>query len=85
MINLYEPERTARVSIFRQNKASCGLPLFSPERYEPEKAQELMEQLSEWEQTCCKDPLWIEEGWAEITNGLHERLMKNEIRTAQDL
>lgn len=48
---------------------------------EPEKAQELMEQLSEWEQTCCKDPLWIEEGWAEITNGLHERLMKNEIRT----
>lgn len=52
---------------------------------EPEKAQELMEQLSEWEQTCCKDPLWIEEGWAEITNGLHERLMKNEIRTAQDL
>lgn len=53
--------------------------------FEPEKAQELMEQLSEWEQTCCKDPLWIEEGWAEITNGLHERLMKNEIRTAQDL
>ena len=52
---------------------------------EPEKARELMEQLSEWEQACCKDPLWIEEGWAEITNGLHERLMKNEIRTAQDL
>lgn len=44
-----------------------------------------MEQLSEWEQACCKDPLWIEEGWAEITNGLHERLMKNKIRTAQDL
>ena len=52
---------------------------------EPEKARELMEQLSEWEQACCKDPLWIEEGWPEITNGLHERLMKNEIRTAQDL
>ena len=52
---------------------------------EPEKARELMEQLSEWEQACCKDPLWIEDGWAEITNGLHERLMKNEIRTAQDL
>jgi len=52
---------------------------------EPEKARELMEQLSEWEQACCKDPLWIEEGWAEITNGLHERLMKNKIRTAQDL
>ena len=32
------------------------------------------------EQACCKDPLWIEEGWAEITNGLHERLMKNKIR-----
>ena len=52
---------------------------------EPEKARALMEPVSEGAQACCKDPLWIEEGWAEITNGLHERLMKNEIRTAQDL
>ncbi|MCD7850652.1 MAG: hypothetical protein LUH63_13515 [Parabacteroides sp.] len=52
---------------------------------EPEKAQELMKQLSEWERTCCKDPLWIEEGWGDITNGYHQRLMRNEIRTARDI
>lgn len=52
---------------------------------EPEKAQELILQLAEWERTCCQDPLWIEEGWADITNGYHRRLMENEIRTAQDL
>ena len=52
---------------------------------EPEKAQELMDRLGEWERTCCKDPLWIEEGWADITNGYHQRLMRNEIRTSEDL
>ena len=48
---------------------------------EPEKAQELLGLLERWEQDCCQEPLWIEEGWAEITNGIHERLMKNEIKT----
>ena len=49
---------------------------------EPKKACELMDLLDDWERNCCREPLWIEEGWAEITNGIHERLMKNEIQTA---
>lgn len=52
---------------------------------EPEKAQELMKQLNQWEQTCCKEPLWIETGWSDITNSYHSRLMKNQIRTAEDI
>ena len=51
----------------------------------PEVQKELAYKLSEWEKNDCIEPLWIEEGWAEITNGYHERLMHNEIKTAEDL
>lgn len=52
---------------------------------EPQKAQELMEQLNNWEQSCCKEPLWIESGWSDITNNYHRLLMRNKIRTAEDI
>lgn len=52
---------------------------------EPEKAQELMEQLNKWEQTCCIEPLWIETGWTDITNYYHKLLMRNKISTSEDI
>lgn len=52
---------------------------------EPKKAKQLIKMLSQWEERVCIKPLWIENGWQEITNGYHERLMNNEIKTARDL
>lgn len=52
---------------------------------EPKRAQALIKQLAEWESDCCVAPLWVENGWQETTNGYHQRLMKNEIKTAEDL
>ena len=52
---------------------------------EPAKARKLMKQLARWEKDCCVEPTWIEEGWGPITNGIHKRLMHNEIKTADDM
>lgn len=52
---------------------------------EPKKAQELIKLLVDWEKNSCISPHWIEEEWQDITNGYHERLMKNEIMTSEDL
>lgn len=52
---------------------------------EPKLFLKLYKKLSQWEREECVPPLWIEEGWAEITNGYHERLMHNEMKTAKDL
>lgn len=51
----------------------------------PELYRKLAKKLHRWEENECIAPLWIEEGWEEITNGYHQRLMRNEIKTAQDL
>ena len=47
--------------------------------------RKLAKKLYQWEKNECITPLWIEEGWGKITNGYHQRLMHNEIKTAQDL
>lgn len=52
---------------------------------EPRKAAKMMKLLANWEQKYCIQPLWIEEGWQNITNGYHQRLMRNEIKTATHL
>ena len=54
-------------------------------RKEPQKAKALMRLLADWEKSCCISPHWIENGWQDITNGYHRRLMKNEIMTSSDL
>lgn len=51
----------------------------------PEVYDELSSDLKKWEETVCTEPLWIEKGWRKITNGYHEKLMHNEIKTAFDL
>lgn len=51
----------------------------------PEVFHRLYMKLARWEREECVAPLWIEEGWAEITNGYHRQLMHNEIKTARDL
>ncbi len=51
---------------------------------EPASCHQLISLLLEWEKGCI-EPLWTEEGWAEITNTYHERLMHNEIFEARDL
>ena len=51
----------------------------------PEVFHQLYTKLARWEREECVAPLWIEEGWAEITNGYHRQLMHNEIKTARDL
>lgn len=51
----------------------------------PKIYKKLAKKLYEWEKNECVDPLWIENGWSEITNGYHLRLMRNEIKTADDL
>ena len=52
---------------------------------EVEKGNELMEKLAKWESAEWINPLWIENGWAPITNGYHERLMSNDITYIIDL
>lgn len=52
---------------------------------EPKIASKLLKKLENWEKECCIEPLWIENGWAPITNGYHQRLMNNEIKIAADL
>lgn len=52
---------------------------------EPRQARKMMKQLAEWEDKCCISPLWIEDGWQDITNGYHKRLMNNQIKTSGDL
>ena len=51
----------------------------------PKLFKKMSKALNKWEKKDCVEPLWIENGWAHITNGIHERLMKNEIKTAQDM
>lgn len=51
----------------------------------PDVFLRLHKKLSRWECEECVAPLWIEEGWGDITNGYHRRLMHNEIKTALDL
>lgn len=52
---------------------------------QPEVAKHLMELVNRWEADECMDPKWTEEAWRSTTNGYHRRLMKNEIKTADDL
>ena len=47
--------------------------------------EKLAKKLSDWEQNECVEALWIEEGWADITNRFHEGLMHNKIKTSADL
>ena len=51
----------------------------------PSIYRRLAEKLQQWEREDCVTPLWIEEGWADITNGYHRALMHNQIKTAADL
>lgn len=50
----------------------------------PGKAKELIKKLAEWEEKECIEPMWVEDGWADRTNGIHHQLMNNEIKTADD-
>lgn len=52
---------------------------------DPKKTNHLLKKLSQWEQAVCITPKWIEDGWGPITNGYHQRLMRNEIFSADDL
>lgn len=51
----------------------------------PDVYNDLASDLKNWEKDICTEPLWIEKGWRKITNGYHEKLMHNEIKTAADL
>lgn len=52
---------------------------------EPKIYKRMVKKLRQWEDEECVEPLWTEEGWGKITNGYHQRLMHNEIKTADDL
>ena len=52
---------------------------------EPKKAKQLIKKLAKWEKNECIEPIWIENGWGPTTNGYHQKLMNNEIKTADDL
>lgn len=52
---------------------------------EPEVYKRMAKRLKQWEDEECVEPLWTEKGWGKITNGYHQRLMHNEIKTADDL
>lgn len=52
---------------------------------EPAKLKQMLKRLDSWEERYCIDPLWIEDGWAPVTNDFHRRLMRNEIKTQSDL
>lgn len=52
---------------------------------EPEVYKHMAKRLKQWEDEECVEPLWTEKGWDKITNGYHQRLMHNEIKTADDL
>ena len=52
---------------------------------EPKVFRKMMKSLSAWEKKVCVEPLWVEEGWRNITNNIHRRLMNNEIKTYQDM
>lgn len=54
-------------------------------RKESKRARKMMERLSRWEQQECIPAKWEEDGWREITNGYHRRLMNNEIKTPADI
>lgn len=54
-------------------------------RTEPKTYRKLAAELDKWERQECVSPLWIETGWGNITNGIHRRLMNNEVKTAKDL
>ncbi|MEG0692796.1 MAG: sulfatase-like hydrolase/transferase, partial [Oscillospiraceae bacterium] len=45
----------------------------------------LAKRLTNWEKDECITPLWVEKGWSSITNGYHQQLMHNKIKSAQDL
>lgn len=51
---------------------------------EPEKLNHALRLVSEWEKRCVP-PLWIENGWGQITDSYHKRLMENQIFQASDL
>lgn len=51
----------------------------------PRVFRKMAKKLQDWEEKECIQPLWIEEGWGAITNGIHRRLMNNEIKTAKDM
>ena len=50
---------------------------------EPEIYKKLAKELAKWESECVT-PIWIEEGWGDITNGIHNFLMKNKGESAKD-
>ena len=52
---------------------------------EPAVYKKLQKELARWEKKYCVNPLWIEEGWADITNGIHRDLMSNKIKEAKDM
>ena len=52
---------------------------------EKKKGRKLMKKLAKWEAEECISPMWIENGWAPITNGYHQRLMSNEMTYTIDL
>ena len=51
---------------------------------EPKIYRDLAAELARWEKKECVAPLWIEEGWGDITNGIHEKLMHNQAKIAKD-
>lgn len=52
---------------------------------EPQIYRRMAQKLKQWEDKECIEPLWTEKGWGEITNSYHQKLMHNEIKTANDL
>ena len=52
---------------------------------EEKQSRKLLKKLTKWEDKYCITPMWIEDGWAPITNGYHQRLMNNEITYTIDL
>ena len=51
----------------------------------PKLYQKMAKKLQKWEREDCVEPLWIENGWQDITNGYHHRLMENKIKVSEDL
>ena len=50
----------------------------------PDKVKEMIATYTQFEKEHFISPSWIEDGWAPITNHIHELLMQNKIKTAND-
>ena len=52
---------------------------------EPAKLKQMLRRLDSWLKKKCIEPLWKERTPKQVANGLHKRLMKNEIKVSNDV